>query len=205
MLALVAFTCSAMFAQNNTDELISQYSKDKHVQYLRVPQFLLKAALTKLKSADAIELAQQVKGVRILMLDNCGRHKRNSFRKDVNNLLTKGYQEFAKLKDADNDILVLAKGDEKLITEIGVLMTGEKGCKFAQITGEMNPKDISAMVETVMDMQDITNVATTQRRKFYGGIPLDVSANGDVVMEQRRRFYVNISMDVSVNVDITTI
>ena len=83
MLALVAFTCSAMFAQNNTDELISQYSKDKHVQYLRVPQFLLKAALTKLKSADAIELAQQVKGVRILMLDNCGRHKRNSFRKDV--------------------------------------------------------------------------------------------------------------------------
>ena len=152
MLALVAFTCSARFAQNNTDELISQYSKDKHVQYLRVPQFLLKAALTKLKSADAIELAQQVKGVRVLMLDNCGRHKRNSFRKDVNNLLAKGYQEFAKLKDADNDILVLAKGDEKLITEIGVLMTGEKGCKFAQITGEMNPKDISAMVETVMDM-----------------------------------------------------
>ncbi|WP_281626738.1 hypothetical protein [Segatella salivae] len=44
-----------------------------------------------------------------------------------------------------------------------------------------------------------------QRRRFYGGIPLDVSANANVVMEQRRRFYVNISMDVSVNVDITTI
>ena len=35
-----------------------------------------------------------------------------------------------------------------------------------------------------------------QRRRFYGGIPLDVSANRDVVMGQRRRFYVNISMDV---------
>ena len=43
-----------------------------------------------------------------------------------------------------------------------------------------------------------------QRRRFYANIPLDVSANRDVVMGQCRRFYANISMDVFANGDVIT-
>ena len=43
-----------------------------------------------------------------------------------------------------------------------------------------------------------------QRYRFCANIPLDVSANGDVVMGQRRRFYANISMNAFAIANVTT-
>ena len=60
--------------------------------------------------------------------------------------------EFAKMKDADDDILIIAQGNTEKISEIAALVTGKEGCKFLQIKGNFNTKDINAVVDDVLSM-----------------------------------------------------
>ena len=47
-----------------------------------------------------------------------------------------------------------------------------------------------------MDISTIINVVTTQRRRFYAGIPMNVFGNINLLMAQRHRFYAGIPMNV---------
>ena len=97
-------------------------------------------------------MARNINDLRILLLDNCRNGKRKKFRKKVEQLTQNGYQEFAKMKDADDDILIIAQGNTEKISEIAALVTGKEGCKFLQIKGNFNTKDINAVVDDVLSM-----------------------------------------------------
>ena len=47
----------------------------------------------------------------------------------------------------------------------------------------------------------MTNVATTQRRRFYASVSMNESAIANVTMMQRRRYYIGIPMDVFDNIN----
>ena len=47
-----------------------------------------------------------------------------------------------------------------------------------------------------MDISTIINVVTTQCRRFYVGIPMNVFGNINLLMAQRHRFYAGIPMNV---------
>ena len=48
----------------------------------------------------------------------------------------------------------------------------------------------------------MVNVATTQRRRFYGSVSMNESAIANVIMTQRRRYYANIPMNTSINTNV---
>ena len=47
-----------------------------------------------------------------------------------------------------------------------------------------------------MDISTIINVVTTQCRRFYVGIPMNVFGNINLLMAQRHMFYAGIPMNV---------
>ena len=91
-------------AQKNVDEIIDQYSRDKEVQYIHLPRLLIQAGVAQMKTSKTTDVARNINDLRILLLDNCRNGKRKKFRKKVERLTQNGYQEFAKMKDADDDI-----------------------------------------------------------------------------------------------------
>lgn len=139
-------------AQKNVDEIIDQYSRDKEVQYIHLPRLLIQAGVAQMKTSKTTDVARNINDLRILLLDNCRNGKRKKFRKKVERLTQNGYQEFAKMKDADDDILFIAQGNTEKISEIAALVTGKEGCKFLQIKGNFNTKDINAVVDDVLNM-----------------------------------------------------
>ena len=51
----------------------------------------------------------------------------------------------------------------------------------------------------------ITNVTTTQRRRYYVGVSMNESIITNVITTQRRRYYVDVSMNESIIANVATI
>ena len=55
-----------------------------------------------------------------------------------------------------------------------------------------------------MNESTMTNVATTQRRRYYVGVSMNESIIANVATMQRRRFYANILMNESTMTNVIT-
>ena len=106
-----------------------------------------------MKASKAAQMARNINDLRILLLDCCRNRKRKKPREKVEQLTQNGYQAFAKMKSSDEDILMIAEGDAKKISEIGAFIIGKWACKFMQIKGNFNIQDIHAVVDCVRNMQ----------------------------------------------------
>ena len=59
-------------------------------------------------------------------------------------------------------------------------------------------------VDVSMNESTMVNVTTTQRRRYYVGISMNESIIANVATAQRRRFYANILMNESIITNVTT-
>ena len=143
----------ASLAQKNVDEIIEQYSQDKEVEYIHLPRLLIRAGIAQMKASKAAEMTRNINGLRILLLDCCRNRERKKSREKVEQLMQNGYQAFAKMKDSDEDILMIVEGDTEKISEMAAFMIGKQSCKFMQIKGNFNTQDIHAVVDDVRNMQ----------------------------------------------------
>ena len=143
----------ASLAQKNVDEIIEQYSQDKEVEYIHLPRLLIQAGFAQMKASKAAQMARNINDLRILLLDCCRNRKRKKSREKVEQLTQNGCQAFAKMKDSDEDILMIAEGDAEKISEIATFIIGKRSCKFMQIKGNFNTQDIHVMVDDVRNMQ----------------------------------------------------
>lgn len=143
----------ASLAQKNVDEIIEQYSQDKEVEYIHLPRLLIWAGIAQMKASKAAQMARNINNLRILLLDCCRNRKRKKSREKVEQLTQNGYQVFAKMKDSDEDILMIVEGDTEKISEMAAFMIGKRGCKFIQIKGNFNTQDIHVVVDDVCNMQ----------------------------------------------------
>ena len=73
----------ASLAQKNVDEIIEQYSQDKEVEYIHLPRLLTQAGIAQMKASKAAQMACNINGLRILLLDCCRNRKRKKSREKV--------------------------------------------------------------------------------------------------------------------------
>ena len=55
-----------------------------------------------------------------------------------------------------------------------------------------------------MDLFTMVNVVTTQRRRCYANIPMNISTMMNALIMQRRRCHTNISIDASIAMNVLT-
>ena len=55
-----------------------------------------------------------------------------------------------------------------------------------------------------MDLFTMVNVVTTQRRRCYVNIPMNISTMMNALIMQRRRCHTNISIDASIAMNVLT-
>ena len=71
--------------------------------------------------------------------------------------------------------------------------------EIRNLCSELQQKKLKTMNESTM-----TNVITTQRRKYYVGVSMNESTMVNVVTTQCRRFYANIPMNKSATMNVLT-
>ena len=123
------------------------------MEYIHLPRPLIRASIAQMKASKAAVMARNINDLRILLLDCCRNRKRKKSHGKVEQLVQNGYQAFAKMKDSDEDILMIVEGDTEKISEMAAFMIGKQSCKFMQIKGNFNTQDIHAVVDDVRNMQ----------------------------------------------------
>ena len=71
--------------------------------------------------------------------------------------------------------------------------------EFRNLCPEFQQKKLKTMNESTM-----TNVITTQHRRYYASVSMSESTMKNVAMMQRRRFYANILMNESTMTNVAT-
>ena len=123
------------------------------MEYIHLPRLLIQAGFAQMKASKAAEMARNINDLRILLLDCCRNRKRKKSREKVEQLTQNVYQAFAKMKDSDEDILMIVEGDAEKISEIAAFIIGKRSCKFMQIKGNFNTQDIHVVIDDVRNMQ----------------------------------------------------
>ena len=118
-----------------------------------MPRLLIWAGIAQMKASKAAQMARNINNLRILLLDCCRNGKCKKFRKKVEQLTQNGYQVFAKMKYSDEDLLMIVEDDAEKISEIAAFIIGKRSCKFMQIKGNFNTRDIHVVVDDVRNMQ----------------------------------------------------
>lgn len=62
-----------------------------------------------------------------------------------------GYEEYARTKQGDSDVLVMIKKDEELIHEIVMSVYSDSSCMGVLVKGDINPEDLGAIVDMMGD------------------------------------------------------
>ena len=103
----------------------------------------------KLKDGNVQTLLQQVQSARVLTLSDCRKGVRKKFAKKMTQLGKYGYEEFTRVSDDRDNVLVMVKRNGTFIGEIAMLMNSKDSCVGMLVTGHINPEDIDAVIGMV--------------------------------------------------------
>jgi hypothetical protein len=143
-------TCQATSAQEAL-ELIHKYRVENKAEYLSVPHVLVSIAAMKAKDERSRKLLRQVRSVKVLSLEDCSPDVRKNFVQGMSELTSKGYEEYIRVKDEGDTVLVLMKENGRHVGEIVILTTDEEDCVALLVSGKINRADIGNIINVVGD------------------------------------------------------
>lgn len=146
-LALIA---QLSFAQTAKD-VFNDFKDQKKAEYVSVPRAMLKLGAAAVKDNNTQALLDEIHSAKVLTLDNCKKKVRKNFATAISQLTKKGYDEYTRMKDDGQNILILTKQSEDLIAEIVALINDDDDCVGILVTGAINPEDIEAVIHMVDD------------------------------------------------------
>ena len=106
LMLLVAFATQFACAQQ-AQKVFDAFRSEKKAEYTSVPGVLMALAGDKVKDNNVAAVLKEVKSARVLRLGNCKKRTRKKFAQQVAALSKEGYEEYARTKQGDSDLLVI--------------------------------------------------------------------------------------------------
>lgn len=147
---MLAVACQFAAAQEAVS-IFNDFKNQKKAEYVSIPKVMMSLASLKVKDSNVQSLLQQIRSAKVLTLDDCSKSVRRKFAKRITELTSKGYEEYTRVKDDGDNVLILAKQSEHQVSEIVALITDHDDCMGILVTGNINREDIEAIVSMVGD------------------------------------------------------
>lgn len=150
LMLLVAFATQFACAQQ-AQKVFDAFRSEKKAEYTSIPGALMSLAGSKVKDNNVAAVLKEVKSARVLRLGNCKKRTRKKFVEQVAGLNKEGYEEYARTKQGDSDVLVMIKKDDELVHEIVTCVYSDSSCMGVLVKGDINPEDLGAIVDMMGD------------------------------------------------------
>lgn len=150
LMLLVVFATQFACAQQ-AQKIFEAFRSEKKAEYTSVPGVLMSLAGGKVKDNNVAAVLKEVKSARVLRLGNCKKRTRKKFVEQVAALSKEGYEEYARTKQGDSDVLVMIKKDDELVHEIVTCVYSDSSCMGVLVKGDINPEDLGAIVDMMGD------------------------------------------------------
>jgi len=141
-LVLISISLSG-FAQKSVDALFSKYSGEDGFTSITINGSLLKLIRAFDNNDEDNFWPGDVSVIRILVQDDGGFYAGNFFRMVERELDRKNYEEFMRINDSDNDVLMLVRSQGRNFTEFLVIAGDDDGEDnvLIQVKGNMTYKE----------------------------------------------------------------
>jgi len=141
-LVLISISLSG-FAQKSVDALFSKYSGEDGFTSITINGNLLKLIRAFDNDDEDNFWPGDVSVIRILVQDDGGFYAGNFFRMVERELDRKNYEEFMRINDSDNDVLMLVRSQGRNFTEFLVIAGDDDGEDnvLIQVKGNMTYKE----------------------------------------------------------------
>ena len=145
VLALVAMISATGFSKT-LDEVFNSFPKADNVQEVTLDKAMMSMAM-----AAGGEQANQMKGIdvmRVIAIENATAEQV----KIAKNLMDEGVDGFDVMVDADENgehALILAQGDDKLISKMLIIATAKEEVAVVLIQGKIDPNNATKMADIV--------------------------------------------------------
>ena len=145
VLALVAMISATGFSKT-IDEVFNAFPKADNVQEVTLDQAML--AMAKSSGGEQAKQMKDIDVMRVIAIENATAEQV----KIAKNLMDEGVDGFDVLVDADENgehALILAQGDDKLISKMLIIATSKEEVAVVLIQGKIDPNNATKMADIV--------------------------------------------------------
>ena len=151
-LVLLVISCSG-FAQKSVDALFSKYSGEDGFTSITINGNLLKLIRAFDDDDEDNFWPGDVSSIRILVQDDEGFYSGNFFRMVERELDRRNYEEFMRINDSDNDVVMLVRSQGASFTEFLVIAGDDDGEDnvLIQVKGRMTHREAREFAEKIRE------------------------------------------------------
>ena len=145
VLALVAMISATGFSKT-LDEVFNSFPKADNVQEVTLDQAML--AMAKSSGGEQAKQMKDIDVMRVIAIENATADQV----KIAKNLMDEGVDGFDVMVDADENgehALILAQGDDKLISKMLIIATPKEEVAVVLIQGKIDPNNATKMADIV--------------------------------------------------------
>ncbi len=145
VLALVAMISATGFSKT-LDEVFNSFPKADNVQEVTLDQAML--AMAKSSGGEQAKQMKDIDVMRVIAIENATADQV----KIAKNLMDEGVDGFDVMVDADENgehALILAQGDDKLISKMLIIATSKEEVAVVLIQGKIDPNNATKMADIV--------------------------------------------------------
>jgi hypothetical protein len=151
---LMAFSSLAFAQEDAISKFFGKYENDVNFTHVTITSrmFGLFANLDAEEEEDKelIDAVSKVKGLKIIAKDDITKEEADALYKEAFELIpTKDYDELMSVRDEDNDMKFLIQEKDGIITELLMVMHGDKEFFLLSLIGDIDLKQISRLSKSM--------------------------------------------------------
>ena len=151
---LMAFSALAFAQEDAISKFFGKYENDEDFTHVTITSrmFGLFANLDTEDQEDKelLDAVSKVKGLKIIAKDNIEQEEADALYKEAFELIpTKDYDELMSVRDKDNDMKFLIQEENKIITELLMVMHGDNEFFLLSLIGDIDLKQISRLSQSM--------------------------------------------------------
>ena len=116
---LFLFTLSLSVSGKTLDDIFFEFSKAPHAEKINLGRFLFSSL--KIVNWDGKDLNKKVNSMSVLDMESCSAATKLQFVQQIENMEMDGYDVLMKVKDDDDNILIMSKSKKEKVTELVII------------------------------------------------------------------------------------
>lgn len=141
LLYLLLFTITLTASSKTLDDIFNEFSKVPRAENIHFRKFIWSLIKTSTLGNTNNNFIKKISSMRILDLESCSSETKTEFSKQIESLDMEGYELLLKVKNNDDNVLILSKNKKNKINEFIIVSVNDPA--IVKLKGNFTLKDLA--------------------------------------------------------------
>ncbi len=142
---LFLFTISLSASSKTLDDILSEFSKAPHAENVNLGKFVFSMMKMLIPNDKDFGFTKKISSMSVLDLESCSTDIKLRFAEQIENLEIDGYEILMKVKDNDDNVLIMSKSKKDRIKEFVIISVNDPA--IIKLKGDFDLNDLPGVNE----------------------------------------------------------